>query len=52
MELWDRLKHIVVSNWQQKLLSLILAIALWIVLKESLEPGTLDQILSSLGLIR
>lgn len=39
-------------NWKQKLISLILAIAVWAILRESIEPGSIDQILSSLGLAK
>ncbi|WP_255537125.1 hypothetical protein [Candidatus Methylacidiphilum infernorum] len=40
------------SHWKQKLFSLVLAIAIWIILKESIEPGSLDQLLSSLKLLK
>ncbi|MDD2676589.1 MAG: hypothetical protein PHP75_03865 [Methylacidiphilaceae bacterium] len=41
---------LLLDNWKQKLISLVLAIAVWAILRESLEPGSIDQILSSLGL--
>ncbi|MDD4933329.1 MAG: hypothetical protein PHO89_07695 [Methylacidiphilaceae bacterium] len=41
---------LLLDNWKQKLISLILAIAVWAILRESIEPGSIDQILSSLGL--
>ncbi|CAB4244334.1 conserved protein of unknown function [Methylacidimicrobium sp. AP8] len=40
------------ENWKQKLISLILAVAVWAILRESIEPGSIDQILSSLGLAK
>ncbi|ACD83950.1 hypothetical protein [Candidatus Methylacidiphilum infernorum] len=40
------------SHWKQKLFSLVLAVAIWIILKESIEPGSLDQLLSSLRLLK
>ncbi len=40
------------DNWKQKLISLVLAIAVWAILRESIEPGAIDQILSSLGLAK
>ncbi|WP_018290983.1 hypothetical protein [Verrucomicrobium sp. 3C] len=41
---------LLLDNWKQKLISLVLAIAVWAILRESIEPGSIDQILSSLGL--
>ena len=40
------------DNWKQKLISLVLAVAVWAILRESIEPGSIDQILSSLGLTK
>lgn len=40
------------SHWKQKLFSLVLAVAIWIILKESIEPGSLDQLLTSLRLLK
>ncbi len=38
------LRDLFLVNWRQKLVSVILAIVVWCVFKEKIEPGTLDQI--------
>ncbi len=38
------LHDLFVVNWRQKLISLLLAVIVWGAFKESIEPGTLDQI--------
>ncbi|MGD9897356.1 MAG: hypothetical protein AB7T14_09825 [Candidatus Methylacidiphilaceae bacterium] len=43
---------LLLHNWKQKFISLVLAIAVWVILRESIEPGSIDQILSSLGLAK
>ncbi|CAI9084894.1 hypothetical protein KZZ20_05815 [Methylacidiphilum fumariolicum] len=40
------------SHWKQKLFSLVLAVAIWIILKESIEPGSLDQLLTTLKFLK
>ncbi|MDE1170355.1 MAG: hypothetical protein PW734_03965 [Verrucomicrobium sp.] len=40
------LHHLLFTNWRQKLISLILGILIWAFVKESIDPGTFDQILS------
>jgi hypothetical protein len=44
------LKNFFVINWQQKLYSLLLAMVIWAMIKEQIEPGFLDQVLINLGL--
>jgi hypothetical protein len=43
------MKTFLFFNWQQKLFALLLAVVVWAALKESVDPGTLDQILQSFG---
>lgn len=43
------MKNFILFNWRQKLYSLLLACLVWAWLKESIEPGTFDQIISSFG---
>ncbi len=38
------MKNILFNNWKAKLGSVLLAIVLWITIKEWIEPGTIDQI--------
>jgi YbbR domain-containing protein len=39
-----KIKDILLNNWKAKLMSLLMAILLWITLKEIIEPGTIDMI--------
>ncbi len=41
------LQNLLFLNWRQKLISLILGILIWAFVKESIDPGTFDQILSN-----
>ena len=43
-------KNFFLFNWQQKLYSLLLAMIIWAMIKEQIEPGFLDQMLVALGL--
>lgn len=38
------MKSILLHNWQAKMLSFLLAVILWLSLKEWQTPGTIDQI--------
>jgi hypothetical protein len=40
------MRNLILLNWRQKLIALLLATAIWAGLKEWIEPGTFDQILS------
>lgn len=40
------MKETVFDNWQAKVGCFLAAIVLWLLLKETIDPGTLDQILT------
>lgn len=40
------LMQIVLNHWQAKIGSFFAACLLWLVLKEAIEPGSLDQLLT------
>ncbi len=40
------MRNFFLFNWRQKLIAFLLATVLWGFLKERIDPGTFDQILS------
>jgi hypothetical protein len=52
MNIFSKEQMNIFSHWKQKLFSLVLAVAIWIILKESIEPGSLDQLLTALKFLK
>jgi hypothetical protein len=40
------MRNLILVNWRQKLISFLLAVGIWCWLKNRIEPGALDQILT------
>ncbi len=42
----NMLQELVLSHWEAKLISFLLASAIWAVLKATINPGYMDQLLT------